>query len=210
MQWVKSTFGQVPASSETIKPASASDPFPASKDAHVELDKEQIGIYLGGPLPGSNSPDATSLTVATSILSSRLYLNLREKQGLAYSTGAGSGFDPDFGWYYCSIGTAAENYQKALDGLFLQIDKLKLDGPSQAEVDRARNVIWGRLMSAKLSRINQAYYLGLNEYYGRDLGNDARLIEKLSNVTVESVQRVASTWFQTNNYILTTAGKKAQ
>lgn len=205
--WVTDRLGNLPAASEPIPAGKAPEPLTKTRSAHKELDKEQIGIYLGGTLPGANSPDAATLDVATSILSSRLYLNLREKQGLAYSTGAGSTFDPDFGWYYLMIGTGIDNYQTALDGLILQIDKLRLDGPTQEEVDRARNALWGRLMSAKLSRINQAYYLGVDDYLGRQPGYDKIFLDQLQKIEVKDVQRVAAQYFRTDKYVLATAGK---
>jgi len=205
--WVERTFGRMASSGHTLPSGEMPDQLTTVKKAHVDLDKEQIGIYLGSVLPGANSNDAAALAVATSILSSRLYLNLREKQGLAYSTGAGSRFDTEFGWYYCVIGTSAENYQRALDGLILQINKLKLDGPTAKEVAQARNSLWGRLMSAKLSRINQAYYLAVDNYLGRAIGHDKEFLGQLEEVTVESVRRVASVYFRTDNYVLATAGR---
>ena len=48
------------------------------KTAHQELDKEQIWVRLGGALPASAVQDYASIAIASSILSSRLHLNLRE------------------------------------------------------------------------------------------------------------------------------------
>ncbi|MFQ5452805.1 MAG: M16 family metallopeptidase [Candidatus Zixiibacteriota bacterium] len=167
-----------------------------------------MNIYLGNIIPGADNKNALAIKVATSILSNRLYHILREKQGLAYSVGASSTFDKNFGWFYSVIGTEAVNYQKAIDGIILQIDKLKLDGPTLGELRKAKNKIWGRLMSAKLSSINQAYYLGLDEYLGHPLGYDKQFLVSLSNVTAESIRRVASKYFRNDVYILATAGKK--
>jgi len=205
--WVKADLGQLAAIGFVSRAGEPADPIPTTKQAHVDLEKEQIGIYLGSSLPGADSDDAAALTVAISILSNRLALNLREKQGLAYSTGAGIRFEREFGWYYCMIGTASANYQRALDGMILQTDKLRLDGPTSKEIRRAKNRLWGRLMTAKLSRINQAYYLGVDEFFGRDLGYDRRFLEELEKVTMEAVRRVASRYFRTDTYVIATAGK---
>ena len=207
--WLYNRFGRLTDLSENLE---ASEPIRptvlAKEEVHTELDKEQIAIYLGSPLPPANDPDEAALELATSILSERLYLNLREKQGLAYSVGAGAGFDRSCGWYYCSIGTGSENYQTALEGIILQIEKLKFDGPTQEEIKRTKNKIWGRLMSSKLSSINQAYYLGLNEYLNRSVDYDKTYLESLEKVTFDDIRRVASVYFRTDNYILSSAGKK--
>jgi predicted Zn-dependent peptidase len=206
--WIDRCFGRLSKTGFVSQQAEQPEPVRDIRSAHTDLEKEQIMLYMGSPTPGATSDEAISLTVASSILSNRLGLTLREKQGLAYSVGAGTVLDRNFGWFYAAIGIAAENYQKALDGITFQIEKLKLDGPTQAELNKARNRMWGRLMSAKLSRINQAYYLGVDEYLGREPDYDKTLLEQLSQVTAESVRKVASKYFRTDAYVLATAGKR--
>ncbi len=175
--------------------------------SHTELDKEQITIMIGGALPDARSSDAVPLSVASSILSNKLYLNLRERQGLAYSIGASTNFDREIGWFYCVIGTGNQNYKAALDGMLLEIEKLQFDGPTMSELNRARNKIWGQLQSSKLSAINQAYYLGLNEYLGLPIDYDRRLLVSLSSITADKIRRIAAQYFRTDSYIHSTAGK---
>ena len=207
--WVSKRFGRL-GDDITIEtpPSEAPEPIFEIKDTHKDLDKEQVKIYLGAGLPGAGSSDLVAIKVATSILSNRLFQNLREKQGLAYSVGAGSTFDREFGWLYAAIGTGTENFQKAVDGILLEMDKLRLDGPMPSEVTTARNQIWGRLMSARLSGINQAYYLGVNAYLGRDYSYTGSFLEQLAKVTVEDVRRVAAKYFKTDAYVLATAGRR--
>lgn len=207
-EWVDNLYGRINAP-EGIELHTATKPKPLkkTKKAHVELNKKQISIFLGSLLPDANSPDAEAIKVATSILSTHLYLTLREKQGLAYSIGANAILDKNFGWFYTIMGTSPKNYQTSLDGIKLQIDKLKLDGPTKNEVSKAKNEIWGHLMRAKLSSINQAYYLGMDEYMGRPIKYDEIYLKALSGVTMESVRRVATRYFPGNIYVLATAGK---
>lgn len=63
-------------------------------------------------------------------------------------------------------------------------------------------------MSAKLSRINQAYYLGLDEFYGREIGYDRLLLQKLSKVDVRSIRDAAARYFRPETWVVATAGKK--
>jgi zinc protease len=206
-QWVADRFGRLcypPADYHEPQP-----PAPVTKieTDHAEMNKEQINVYLGSPLPGAGDKDAAALEIAASILSQRLYQNLRERDGLAYSVGTGAVFDKHFGWYYSVIGTSAGNFEKARDGIILQIEKLQLDGPTSDEINSARNQIWGHLMSAKLSSINQAYYLGVDEYLGRKLGYDRDYLSALQAVNASDIRRVASKYFRTDRYIMTSAGK---
>ncbi len=206
-QWVDDRFGRLCYPASVYLQAQAPAPVTKIETDHAEMNKEQISIYLGSPLPGAKDKDAAALEIAASILSQRLYQNLRERDGLAYSVGTGATFDKNFGWYYSVIGTSAGNFEKARDGILLQIDKLQLDGPTMDEINSARNQIWGRLMSAKLSSINQAYYLGVDEYLGRKLGYDKDYLSDLQAVTVQDIRRVTSKYFRTDQYIITSAGK---
>jgi len=206
--WIDHSFGHLSKTGFVSQQAEQPELLTKIKIAHKSLEKKQINLYMGSLTPGATSDEAASLEVATSILSRRLGLTLREKQGLAYSVGANSIFDRNFGWFYATIGTATENFQRALDGIVFQIEKLQLDGPTQAELNRARNKMWGRLMRAKLSRINQAYYLGVDKYLGRPADYDKTLLRQLSEVTAESIRRVASKYFRTDAYVLASAGKR--
>jgi zinc protease len=206
--WVNRVFGRVASGGlEPPEPVSVS-PVVKTRELHQDLESEQVAIFLGGILPAASSPDAVALSVATSILSTRLYLNLREKQGLAYSVGAGARFDRDLGWYYGVISTGSDNYQAALDGILLEIEKLRYDGPTREELATARNSIWGRLQSARLSRINQAYYMARNEYLGRELDYDQKLLRQLQGITPNDIRRVMARHYNTEAYVAASAGKR--
>jgi len=179
---------------------------PGVQYAHRDMDKEQVYIYLGNLLPGADSPDAPALRVAASVLSARLYLNLREKQGLAYSVGAGTTFDRNVGWFVCRMGTGAANYQIARDGILAEITRFKEEGPTSEELETAKNSIWGTTLTRRLSRINQAYYMGVDEYLGLGYDYETRFVPAVRAVTAEDVKRVANTYFDTANYVLTTVG----
>ncbi len=210
LNWVSQAFSHLtPAQAKNSMPVPP-QPLTISRSEHVELNKEQISIYLGGLLPGNSDPASVSLEVAMSILSNRLWSNLRERQGLAYSVGSGAGFERDFGWWYCVIGTGADKYQQASDGFHLEIDKLKSDGPTELELKQTRNQIWGRLMSAKLSRINQAYYMAVNEFFGRPQPYDPTYLEQLSKVDLVTAAEAMRKYVRPETSVLVTAGKKLQ
>ncbi|UCG60472.1 MAG: insulinase family protein [Candidatus Zixiibacteriota bacterium] len=206
--WVDIRFGRLSYPPFESNEAQSPERLIETRVAHTELDKEQISIYLGCDLPGVASKDAVLIRVAATILSNRLYLNLREKQGLAYSVGAGANLDKNFGWFYSSITTASQNYQTAFDGLLLQTDKLRFDGPTAEEVSSAKNQILGSRMRARLSSVNQAYYLGVNEYLGRGLNYDSAFLAALQATDREAVRRAAEKYFRSDAYVLSTAGKK--
>jgi zinc protease len=171
------------------------------------MEKEQVYIYLGRPLPGIFSGDVPAFKVMNSILSSRLGLNLREKQGLAYSVGSSANFDKQFGWLVASIGTRPQNYQMAVDGILAEMEKMKEELVSQEELDKAKNGIWGRMLFYRLSRVNQAYYMSVNEFKEVGYDYDDKYIKGIRQVTADQVKQVAEKYLDTENYVLAVVGK---
>ena len=112
----------------------------------------------------------------------------------------------DFGWYICSIGTSAENYQQAVDGILSEIERLKTEPPTDDELEMAVNSLWGSYLTANLSRINQAFYMGVYEHLGLGYDYGQKYIGNLKKVTAASITEAAAKYFDTRNYVLATAG----
>jgi len=204
---IKNAFGNMPRVAFPEPQIPAPNPLSSPLKAHQEMEKEQIYIYLGQPMPGIQSPDAPALDLMNSILSSRLGLNLREVKGLAYSVGSSIRFDRDFGWFIASIGTRPQNYQEALDGILGEMKKIRQEEVTPEELEKAKNGIWGRMLFYRLSRINQAYFMGVNEFKGAGYDYDDKYIESLRKVTIDQVKQAAEKYLDTDNYVLAVVGK---
>jgi zinc protease len=59
----------------------------------------------------------------------------------------------------------------------------------------------------RLSRISQAYYMGVNEFKGVGYDYDDKYIENLRKVTGDQIQQVAEKCLSTDNYVLAVVGK---
>ncbi len=203
---VKETFGQmqkVSLGNIVIDPPSDPEGVVA---VNVPMDKEQVYIYLGAPTIGIDDPDFAALDVATEILSSRLALELREVQGLAYSVGAGLSTAKDFGWFLVTMGTGNENYQTAYNGILAEIGKIQSSPVTEEELRKAKNSIRGSYLTARLSRINQAYYMTLYEFWNMGYDYGQEYMNKIQQVTIEDVQRVTSEQLPSESYFLSTVG----
>jgi len=207
MDKIKKAFGNM--SKVDFPQPQIPSPQPLTSSTKVEkvMEKEQVYIYLGEPMPGIESPDVFALDLMSSILSSRLGLNLREIKGLAYSVGSSVNFDKDFGWFIAAMGTRPQNYQVALDGILEEMRKIKAENVSPEELEKAKNGIWGSMLMYRLSRISQAYYMGVNEFKGVGYDYDKTYVENLKKVTVNQVKQAAEKYLNTDNYVLAVAGK---
>ncbi|UCE66388.1 MAG: insulinase family protein [Candidatus Zixiibacteriota bacterium] len=208
--WVYETFGKMEKNNGDYPTLPRPSEVQGRIEVNHEMNKEQIYIYMGGLCPGMKSPEAPAIDMAASIISSRMKENLREQQGLAYSVGMGVSFMPEFGWLIASMGTGFENYEVARDGMIAEINKLKSELPTAEELKKAQNSTWGSMLLARASRINQAYYMCKNEFLGVGYNYEDDYISKIRTVTPDDIQRVVKDYFDTENIVIASAGKKTR
>lgn len=178
---------------------------PKRENKYVE--KEQGYIFIGNLIPGIQNPDVPSLQLMNEILSSRLKLNIRERQGLAYSVGSSVNFSKDIGWLVVSLGTRNENVEIAVQSILEEMEKLKEEEPTQEELTTVINSFWGEYLRYRQTKINQAHYLALYEFLGVGWEFDETYIDKLRKVKREDVLQTAKKYLDTKNYTLSVAGK---
>jgi predicted Zn-dependent peptidase len=157
----------------------------------VERPIDKQGAYIGaGWYHPLDDPDrAAALLVAAEVLSRRMQQELREKQGLAYSTGCGVRLLPEGAVVIASIGTRAQNLEIADKGVRTEIERLASETPSPEEVLTAVNRLVGRRSRSELSSINQAFAAC------RDLfitGESVSMKGRIERVTAADVAAVAS------------------
>jgi len=185
---LQGAFGDLPAGSEL--PVAPPAPItPAGLRANDALGKEQAYLdlaYLFDAEPG----DQAALSVAGVMLSDKLSFKLREEQGLAYSLGAS--FRPFGGRmrFEAVMGTRQANVDQALSGLRRAIAEFVSADVDSGTVERAVNALRGRLLMRRLTRINQAYFTGIERMEGRSPGDDLTRIDFLKTLSAEDIRRV--------------------
>jgi zinc protease len=156
--------------------------------------RNQVHIMLGFPGLRVGDPDVPALHVLTQVLSGqggRLFLELRDRQSLAYQVQASSveGLDP--GMFMVYIASALEKESQARDGIRGELVKLLEDGVSDEELTRARSYLVGS-NAVSLQRLGtQASLLSLDELYGMGATWHLGYASRIDRVTREDVMRVA-------------------
>jgi zinc protease len=121
----------------------------------------------------------------------RLFLELRDRRGLAYSVNAVSieGVAP--GYFAVYIATAPEKLESARRGLLAELEGLLASPPSEAELERARRNLTGNFAIDQQRNAAHAAQISLNALYG--LGADAGYVyaTQVAAVTRDDVARVA-------------------
>lgn len=174
-------------------------------------DTQQSIVMLGYPAPSVRSerknhvtsePEAYSAlkllnTYLGNGLSSRLFVELREKRGLAYEVSAMYPTRLASSYFAAYIGTAPENTAIALDGLQQEIDRLCTTLLSPEELQTAKNKLLGQYALGKQTNSQIAQSLGWYEVLGLGIEFDTQFQEAIAAVTVESAQAAARHYFTT-------------
>ena len=150
----------------------------------VNDDTEQVHLVLGMQAIDRDDPDREALDVVNHAfgggLSSRLFDEIRERRGLAYSVYSGVSLFADAGAFTMYAGTQPEHAAQVLELMYEQLDLLLKDGVTDDELDIARGYLTG------------AYELGLEDT-GSRMGRTASMLVNSDRVrpVAEQVRR----WF---------------
>lgn len=166
----------------------------------IKEDAQQAQIIQGWLMPTFNSDDYPALVLLNIILgsgglSSRLFLELREKKGLAYHVRSTYESNEKCANLSIYIATEPKNIQICLDGFKTEIDKLKQIPVSEKELGDAKTSLIGKQQFVTETNSQQSGQLA---YYGvMGLGFDFqdKIIEKVKEVNVSDIQRVANEYF---------------
>lgn len=164
---------------------------------------EQAFVIVGYVTDEARSEDYPALKVAAAILgsggsmASRLFVELREKRGLAYAVGSAMPTLRDKSHFFAYIGTKPESAQEARKGLLEVIKSLQTDPLPEEELERAKTHLIGQFRIAHQRNSNQAHYLGLYESVGLGAAYDAVYPDQIRAVTADQVKDVATKYFRT-------------
>ena len=159
-------------------------------------DAKQAQIFKGCIVDTQFSEDYPKIVVMNNILgasglSSRLFVELRDKQGLAYTVR--SALEPlrHSSLFYFYIGTEPKNIKKSLDGFITESKKLIDALPSETELNGAKENIMGRLEYFSQTNAQLASIAGYDYIMGLGLNYEEKYKKMLNSVTREDVSDMA-------------------
>jgi len=156
---------------------------------------QQSIIMLGYLAPSVKHEDYAPLKLLSTYLgnglSSRLFVELREKRGLAYDVSAFYPTRLDTSQFVMYIGTAPDNTGTALEGLRQEAERLCQVQLSTDELQAAKNKILGQYALGKQTNAEIAQLYGWYETLGLGVEFDAQFQEAVTHVTSEQAQSVA-------------------
>ncbi len=169
---------------------------PRSKQAMVTLAFRGVSL---------RHEDRFPLAVMRAVLSgmgSRLFVELRDKQSLAYAVGfyLDSGLEPGGLVFY--IGTKPSEVERSIAAFWKEIDRIRSEPVSDEEINRARNNILGGHVRRRQAVGEVCSGLAYKELYGLKAETYFSEHNMYEKVTKEDILRVAKKYLDKRNYVI--------
>ena len=162
----------------------------------ARADAQQAQVYQGWYAPPTGSAEQAALLVMNTLLggaglSSRLFTELRDKQGLAYSVRSQYLPMQQTGEYLVSIGTSPENINRVRQGFTEQIARLQNEPITLDELQHAKGRAQGIYILAHETTSQLSLDMSINHCYGLGADFSEKILQRIMAVTVPDVQHAA-------------------
>ena len=172
---------------------------------------EQVHIAMGVPAyplaHAARFPLYVLNTVLGGGMSSRLFQNIREKQGLAYAVYSELNLFSDTGCFTVYAGTAVETARQVVDSVVQEFRNFKEELIGEDELRRAKDHLKGSLMLSLESTSSRMSNLARQELYFDHFLSLDEMLENIESVTREQVQSIAHEFFQAESIAVAMLGR---
>ncbi|NPV80955.1 MAG: insulinase family protein [Firmicutes bacterium] len=168
-------------------------------ESYKQKNTQALFFVLGYPGPDILNEDAPAMDVLNTILgagmSSRLFVELRDKKGLAYAVSSGYLRQAGPSCIFAFMATAPANYKAARDGMIAEFEKLMKEEVSPDELMSAKKFVKGIYIMSHETNSAQGSFLGRYEMLGLGYEYDQKYPELIEKVTAADIKRVAKEYF---------------
>ena len=212
VQKVRALFGATPSRAAAPAPEAPARPWDAThpivgQEVFKFQNKQQAHVVYGFPGTTITDRDRFALEVLATILSGqggRLFVELRDKRGLAYRVSAFSVEGVDPGYFAVYIATSPENLAVAKSGIEDELGKVAAVPVPKVELERAKRYLVGAHEISLQRRAALASTLAFHEAYGVGWDEYRRYAPGILAVTAADVQRVAQKYLVRDRAIIAT------
>lgn len=196
--FIDATFGALPVGEELPEIIAPADIV--EETVFVPLDKPQTTIRMGGNSILIEDPDFITAYVVNHILgggsfTSRLYKEVREKRGLAYSVFSYLSSFEETGFFFVGVGSRSDRAEEASKVIVAELKKMAEHGPTKAEMRAAKDYLKGAYALRFDTSDKIANQLVGLQIQGRSADYINQRNEMIESVTMEDAIRVAKRIF---------------
>ena len=197
---------RIPDSKNIVSEICSPNPVKQEKAELVKEDAQQAQIIQGWLVPTIGSDDYFKIMLLNTILgasglSSRLFMELREKKGLAYTVRTSYETHQKAAVFSIYIGTEPSNIETSISGFKEEIEKIKRIPVSEEELHNAKNNIIGKQQFITETNSQQANLMAYYSISGKPFDYQKEVVERLKSVTSAELLECANRYF-TDNFVI--------
>lgn len=199
-------FADLPPGKNSRLPTDAREERLCTVRELVEVsDKRQVAVALGFHGPAFGDPDYYAFDVLDHVLSgmgSRLFIELRDKQGLGYMVNCHFDSRRDVGAFKIYIGTSEDRRERSRQAMLEELDRLRRQPVSADELERTQQYMLGLHEIALQRNGAQASRLAYYEIMGPGWRLLDEYPQRILSVTSEDVQNAARRYLDVEHYAI--------
>jgi predicted Zn-dependent peptidase len=188
-----------PSTSQAPEATAAEQPDFQRRARFLQKDTEQYHVCLGGAGIAREDDRRFALRVLEGVLggtsSSRLFQEVRERRGLAYSVFTFSNLYAHTGEIGLYVGTRPDNLREALAVVAAELERCVEDPGSEEELVRSRENLKGRVVLGMESTGARMSRLGASLLNDMPILSVNEMIERIDSVEIEQVRALAAELF---------------
>lgn len=177
-------------------------------------DTGQVQVSFGFPAYGFGDKRLAAANLLGVILggtmSSRLFINVREKHGLAYFVRASASPYQDVGDFTVQSGLAKKNVHKAVGLIMHELSRMKDKQVTTEELKRSKDYIKGKMVLAMEDSSRLGDWFGKQELLTRKIETPDEKLERIFAVTKEDIRAAAADIFRQNRLSMAVVGPFGQ
>ncbi len=175
----------------------------------LKKSKMQSHIVLGFLGTQIRNQDRYTLEVLNNVLAGqggRLFLELRDKQSLAYSVTSINQEGIERGFLSVYMGTEPQKANQAIQGILEELRKIRTEKISAVELERAKKYLIGSYEIDLQRNANVATQMAFNQLYGLGVEEIKNFPDKVLKITAEDVLHIAQKYIHLDAYVLSVVG----
>lgn len=211
MELLEETFGTVASSGIARSTFDViGDQSAVGRIRYQNKDVEQIQLSLGFPSIGRGHVDEAPLKLLSAILggtmSSRLFVEVREKRGLCYTVRTGIDAYQDVGMFTVRAGLDATRLAEAMGVITDELRKVATEGVTVDELTLVKENVRGGLSLSFEDSADRAEFYGRQALFLKTIEDPEQRLKKFDAVTLEDIARVAKQYLRFDRMSLAAIG----
>jgi zinc protease len=196
-EMLEATFGVSGGATTPLPPYPPLAPLDRVRSVSDVRDKRQVAVALGFHGPAFGHDEYHGFDVLDHVLSgmgSRLFIELRDRQGLGYVVNCHFDSRHDVGAFKIYIGTSEERRERAREAMIEQLVRLREEPVGAEELERTQQYMLGLYEIALQRNGAQASRLAYYEIMGPGWRLLDEYAQRVRSVTSDDILRIARTW----------------